>query len=90
MESIDVMVEDNGTVFLVYPLSDAARDWFDMNTLRNTQTLGDIQFVEPRHLYDLVEAMLHSDLRVAWSSGSLVPRNIRRKAREKSAGSVSR
>jgi hypothetical protein len=87
---IDVMVEDNGTVFLVYPLSDAARDWFDMNTLRNTQTLGDIQFVEPRHLYDLVEAMLHSDLRVAWSSGSLVPRNIRRKAREKSAGSVSR
>ena len=61
-----------------------------MNRLRKTQTLGDIQFVEPRHLYDLLEAMLDSDLGVAWSSGSLIPRNIGRKAREKSAESVSR
>ena len=47
MESIDVMVEDNDTVFLAYPLSDAAREWFDMNMSRNTQRLGNIQFVEP-------------------------------------------
>jgi hypothetical protein len=87
---IDVMVEDNGTVFLAYPLTDAAWEWFDMNISRNTQRLGDIQFVEPCHLYDLVEAMLDSDLRVAWSSGSLILRNIPRKAREKSAGSVRR
>jgi len=64
---IDVMVEDNSTVFLVYPLSDAAREWFDMNMSRNTRRLGDIQFVEPRHLYDLVEAMLDSGLWVVWS-----------------------
>jgi hypothetical protein len=45
---IDVMVEDNGTVFLVYPLSDAARECLDTNMFSNTQRLGDIQFVEPR------------------------------------------
>ena len=87
---IDVMVEDNGTVFLVYPLSDAARDWFDMNMLRNTQRLGDIQFVEPRHLNDLVAAILDSGLTVVWSSYSLTLRNSRRKVREKDARSVSR
>jgi hypothetical protein len=87
---IDVMVEDNGAVFLAYPLTDAAREWFDMNMSRNTQRLGDIQFVEPRHLADLVKDMLDSHLRVAWSSSSLILRNIPRKAREKSAGSVRR
>jgi hypothetical protein len=71
---IEVMVEDNGTIFLVYPLSDSAQEWFDLNTSRNTQRLGDIRFVEPRHLYDLVEAMLDSDLWVVWSSGSLIPK----------------
>jgi hypothetical protein len=34
--------------------------------------------------------MLDSHLRVAWSSSSLILRNIPRKAREKSAGSVRR
>jgi hypothetical protein len=79
---IDVMVEDNGTVFLVYPLSDVASEWLDTNMFRNTQRLGDIQFVEPRHLYDFVEAMLDSGLSVVWSSYSLTLTNIRGKARD--------
>lgn len=68
MES-DIMVEDNGTVFLVYPLSDAARGWFEMNMFKNARTLGDIQFIEPRRLCASVEAMLDSNLWVVWSSG---------------------
>lgn len=80
---IDVMVEDNGTVFLVYPLSDAARQWFEMNTSGDTLTLGDIQFVEPRHLCASLEAMLDDGLWVTWSAGSSIPRDIRRTARER-------
>jgi hypothetical protein len=64
---LDVMVEGNGTVFLVCPLSDAAREWLDINMLRNTQRLGDIRFVEPRHLDDLIGAMLDRGLWVVFS-----------------------
>jgi hypothetical protein len=64
---IDVMVEDNGTVFLVCPLSDAAREYLDMNMLGNTQRLGDIRFVEARHLHDLIGAMLDRGLWVEFS-----------------------
>jgi hypothetical protein len=73
----DVVVEENGTVFLVYPLSDAAREWLDMNTFKTARRLGDIQFVDARHLCALVEAMLDSDLWVVWSSGFSTPRKIR-------------
>jgi hypothetical protein len=77
---IDVVVEDNGTVFLVYALSDVASEWLDTNIFRNTQRLGDMQFVEPRHLDDLVKAMLDSGLSVVWSSYSLTLTNIQGKA----------
>jgi len=79
---IDVAVEDNGTVFLVYPLSDVAREWFDTDVFRNTQRLGDIQFVERRHLYGLIEAMLDSGLWVVWSRGSLIDGNISGKGQQ--------
>lgn len=86
----DIMVEDNGTVFLVYPLSDAAREWLEMNLSKNTQRLGDIQFIEPRRLCALVEAMLGSNLWVVWSSGFSIVRNTQEKTRERAEPPGSR
>jgi hypothetical protein len=82
MES-DIMVEDSGTVFLVYPLSDAAREWLEMNPFKNSRRLGDIQFIEPRRLCASVEAMLNSNLWVVWSSGFSIVGNTGRKTRER-------
>jgi hypothetical protein len=76
----DVMVEYNGTLFLVYPVSDVGREWLHMNMFRNTQRLGDIQLVEPGHLYELVEAMLGSDLGVVWSPTPKIRPVVRRVA----------
>jgi hypothetical protein len=79
-----VLNHDASLIFHVALLrvESSADEWLDTNMFRNTQRLGDIQFVEPRHLDDLVEAMLDSGLSVVWSSYSLTLTNIHGKARD--------
>ncbi len=73
---IDVRVEDNGTFFLVYPLSDFGREWLEkdekMSRVGRFQTkpkwerLGDILLVQRPRILGLVERMVSGDLWVVW------------------------
>jgi hypothetical protein len=64
----DVKVEDNGRVFLVYPLTNFAREWLekDENIPRGSERVGDIVVVERSRILHLVARMIDSDLWVVW------------------------
>jgi hypothetical protein len=64
---IDARVEDNCTVFLVYPFTDFAREWLgkDKNLPRGSQRLVDIVLVDPSCILRQV-ALTVGDLWVAW------------------------
>jgi hypothetical protein len=64
----DVRVEDNGTVFLVYPYTDLGREWLDKdkNLPRGSQRPGDIVLVPPSCILRLVARMIDGDLWVVW------------------------
>jgi hypothetical protein len=64
----DVRVEDNGTVFLVYPFTDLGREWLerDENLPWGSRRLGDIVLVNPHCIFRLVARMVNGDLWVVW------------------------
>lgn len=61
----DVLVEAGarGSIVLVTPLTDRAREWIAENVSGETTWLGDALAVEPRYAYDLVDGM-RAELRV--------------------------
>jgi hypothetical protein len=61
---VDVEVENHGTIFLVRPLTETARDWLDENVSDDAQYFGGALVVEHRYIEDLVEGMLGDDLNV--------------------------
>ena len=65
---IDAKVEDNGTVFLVYPFTDLGREWLerDKNIPTSSQRLGDIVLVHRSCILRLVARMVDGDLWVVW------------------------
>jgi hypothetical protein len=64
----DVRIEDHGTVFLVYALTDFARQWLgeDKNIPRGSRRLGDIVSVGPDCILRLLARMVQDDLWVVW------------------------
>jgi hypothetical protein len=64
----DVRVEDEGTVFLVYPFTDFACEWLEReeNIPWGSRRLGDIVLVKPHCILRLVARMVEADLRVVW------------------------
>jgi hypothetical protein len=64
----DVRVEDEGTVFLVYPFTDFACEWLEReeNIPWGSRRLGDIVLVKPHGILRLVARMVEADLRVVW------------------------
>lgn len=61
----DVTVSNHGSIALVRPLTDAARDWLRDNVQDNAQYLGASLAVEPRYIDDLVAGMESAGLEVS-------------------------
>ena len=54
----DVVVSYHGSICLVEPISDAAKDWIAENVDPNAQWFGNALVVEPRYVDDLVLGMI--------------------------------
>lgn len=65
-KSIDVAVENHGSIFIVRPLTGAAKEWVqEYVSKQGYQPYKDAVVVEPRLVTDLVSGMESSGLNVA-------------------------
>jgi hypothetical protein len=55
---------DGGSLFLVHPLSDAAKQWIEENVQEDAQWFGRYLVVEHRFIRNLVTGMLEAGLEV--------------------------
>lgn len=60
----DATVENHGTLCLVRPMTEAARDWLRDNVQEGAQYLGRALAVEPRYIGELVDGMTAAGLDV--------------------------
>jgi hypothetical protein len=61
----DVLVTgDGGSLFLVHPQSDAAKQWIEENVQSDAQWFGRYLVVEHRYIRNLVTGMLEAGLEV--------------------------
>ncbi len=62
-EDPDIIIRDEGSVFLVKPVSDAGRQWIDTNLQTEPwQWLGEALGVEHRFITDIIDGMLGDGL----------------------------
>lgn len=62
---VDVRVEDHGSIVLVQPLTDAAREWVTGNVpLEGWQWMGGAFACEPRYVDNLLDGMRGDGLEV--------------------------
>ena len=62
----DVAIEDHGSVVMVRPTSDAAKEWVDENVqLESWQWHGGAFACDPRMVMDLVDGMADAGLEVS-------------------------
>ena len=58
IQSADFQIEDHGSICLVRPLNDAARDWLDEHVeAEGWQWMGNALACEPRYLPDLADGI---------------------------------
>lgn len=55
--TIDAMVENHGSLFLVRLLTSNAKDWINEHVSEEAQFFGWALVVEPRYIEDLIESM---------------------------------
>ena len=60
----DVLVSNEGSVFLFRPVSEAAVEWIEENVSEDAQFFGDALAVEARYASDLAAGMIDADLRL--------------------------
>jgi len=60
----DAEVSGGGTIFLVRPLTDAAREWIEENVSNESQWFGQSLAVEHRYVGDLITGMQADGLTV--------------------------
>ncbi len=62
----DVTVANHGSIFMIYPLTQAAKEWVDENVpLEDYQWLGPSFACEHRYVDNLLEGMMNDGLVVA-------------------------
>ena len=62
----DIRVSNHGSIFMVSPLSDAAREWVDEHVqLEDWQWMGNAFSVDRHYIENLVEGMIGDGLVVA-------------------------
>ena len=62
---VDVHIAGGGSVYLVIPLTDAAREWIEENVGGETTWFGDGLAVEHGYIDDLVDGMAGDGLVIA-------------------------
>ena len=67
----DVLVRNEGTVFLFCPLTPRAKEWIDEHVQSDAQWFGNALVVEHRHAWGLAEGMKDEGLVLACLFGSL-------------------
>lgn len=61
----DIRVENHGTIMLVIPESDAAREWIDENVhTEGWQWIGPALAIEPRYLPELLQGASDDGLQI--------------------------
>lgn len=58
----DFFVRDEGTIFLLEPLTDGARHWVFMHLPEDAQNWGDSVVVEHRYIRDIVDGIRRDGL----------------------------
>jgi hypothetical protein len=58
---VDVRVQNEGTIFILYPQTEAATEWLDAN-VASAQRWGNGIVVEHRYVRDIVNGMIESGL----------------------------
>ena len=61
---VDVLVQNEGSIFLFRPQTDAAKEWIDQNVSDEAQWFGGGLVVEHRYAHDMAEGMAGSGLTV--------------------------
>lgn len=59
---VDVRLRNEGTLFLITPLTELARQWFAEHLPEDALTWGDATVVEHRFIGDIVEGLLSDGL----------------------------
>lgn len=54
---VDVRITNHGSLYLLNPQTDAARDWLSNNVSDDANWFGDMLPVEPRYMPDLLAGM---------------------------------
>jgi hypothetical protein len=60
----DFTVQNEGTIFLLYPLTGPAQDWIDNNLPEDRTFFGTAVVVEHRYIRDIVQGIRGDGLRV--------------------------
>jgi hypothetical protein len=61
----DIMLSNHGSVWLVTPVTDAAREWIDDNVAADAQYFAGSLVVEPRYIAGIVRGMEEDGFTVA-------------------------
>ena len=64
----DALVQNHGTLFLVFPETDGAREWIDEHVTGEVTWFGNALVVEHRYIRDLVAGMIEDGLKVQGES----------------------
>jgi hypothetical protein len=62
--STDFIVTDHGTIALLTPITDAAKQWVEDHLPEDRQTFGDSVVVEPRYLLDILHGINEEGLKL--------------------------
>ena len=61
----DLKVENQGSLFLVWPMTDAGRDWLEKTAPEDAQFIAAAMVVEPRYVEGVVVAAREDGLTVS-------------------------
>ena len=60
--TVDIFVENYGSIFLFRPMTQAATDWIEQNVSGDRQWFGNALAVESRYALDLADGMRRDGL----------------------------
>lgn len=63
--STDFVVADHGSIVLLYPATDAAREWVDQHIDQDAQHFGRSVVIEPRYFRDIFEGIRSDGLSIS-------------------------
>lgn len=64
MSAPDFIFSCHGTVTLLYPATEAARDWIAEHIPEDAQRLGEAVAIEPRYAGDILEGAMNDGLTI--------------------------